>query len=70
MSESSESLEPSESENRIQVPAGPEDRPPERTADHETSFPRGLVIRLFAYLVAGHLFAGFLYLLFHIGAQQ
>ncbi|MGS2591493.1 DUF6126 family protein [Streptomyces hebeiensis] len=36
----------------------------------EKSFPRGLVIRLFAYLIAGHLFAGFLYLLFHLGAGQ
>jgi hypothetical protein len=33
------------------------------------TMPRALVIRLFAYLVAGHLFAGFLYLLFHVGAQ-
>ncbi|WP_432093540.1 DUF6126 family protein [Streptomyces sp. bgisy100] len=33
-------------------------------------FPRGLVLRLFAYLVAGHLFAGFLYLLFSIGADR
>ncbi|MFJ1747955.1 DUF6126 family protein [Streptomyces sp. NPDC088116] len=37
--------------------------------DEEKSFPRGLVIRLFAYLVAGHLFAGFLYLLFTVGAE-
>lgn len=60
----------SEPDNSVQLPAGPEDRPPERTGDQENSFPRGLVIRLFAYLIAGHLFAGFLYLLFHIGAQQ
>ncbi|MGW2014774.1 DUF6126 family protein [Streptomyces sp. NPDC001927] len=33
-------------------------------------FPKGLVLRLFAYLVAGHLFAGFLYLLFALGAQN
>lgn len=33
-------------------------------------FPRGLVLRLFAYLVAGHLFAGFLWLLFYLGAQN
>ncbi|AZK98715.1 small hydrophobic protein [Streptomyces sp. SID5473] len=26
-------------------------------------------IRLFAYLVAGHVFAGFLYLLFEVGAK-
>ncbi|AOT62154.1 DUF6126 family protein [Streptomyces fradiae] len=31
---------------------------------------RNLVIRLFAYLVAGHLFAAFLYLLFMLGGQN
>ncbi|GAA2502260.1 hypothetical protein GCM10010393_38330 [Streptomyces gobitricini] len=36
---------------------------------YEGKFPRGLVIRLFAYLVAGHLFAAFLYLLFALGAE-
>ncbi|MGA5195602.1 DUF6126 family protein [Streptomyces exfoliatus] len=36
----------------------------------EGKFPRGLVLRLFAYLVAGHLFAGFLYLLFMLGGQN
>ncbi|MFE9258123.1 DUF6126 family protein [Streptomyces sp. NPDC006879] len=35
----------------------------------ESKFPRGLVVRLFAYLFAGHLFAAFLYLLFALGAQ-
>jgi hypothetical protein len=38
--------------------------------NEERTFPRGLVIRLFAYLVAGHLFAGFLYLLFTVGGQN
>ncbi|GHA77195.1 DUF6126 family protein [Streptomyces termitum] len=33
-------------------------------------FPKGLVLRLFAYLIAGHLFAGFLYLLFMLGGQN
>ncbi|WP_256669311.1 DUF6126 family protein [Streptomyces fulvorobeus] len=33
-------------------------------------FPRGLVLRLFAYLVAGHLFSGFLYLLFYLGNNR
>ncbi|GAA4892254.1 DUF6126 family protein [Streptomyces coeruleoprunus] len=33
-------------------------------------FPRGLALRLFAYLVAGHLFAAFLYLLFALGAAN
>ncbi|MEV4330844.1 DUF6126 family protein [Streptomyces sp. NPDC049597] len=36
----------------------------------EDRFPRGLVIRLFAYLVAGHLVAAFLYLLFLVGGQN
>ncbi|WP_046499458.1 DUF6126 family protein [Streptomyces odonnellii] len=60
----------SEPDNPAQLSAGPEDRAPERTGDQESAFPRGLVIRLFAYLIAGHLFAGFLYLLFHVGTQQ
>lgn len=37
--------------------------------NEEGKFPRGLVIRLFAYLVAGHLFAAFLYLLFTLGGK-
>ena len=32
--------------------------------------PRGLLVRLFVYLVAGHLFAGFLWLLFEVGAGR
>ena len=44
-------------------PGRPEDQREER-------FPRGLVIRLFAYLIAGHLIAGFLYLLFLVGGQN
>lgn len=31
---------------------------------------RGLTIRVLAYTVGGHVFAGFLYLLFAIGAHQ
>ena len=34
------------------------ERPPCHQHNEEGKFPRGLVIRLFAYLVAGHLFAG------------
>ncbi|WP_168712320.1 DUF6126 family protein [Streptomyces sp. A1277] len=37
---------------------------------HEKKMPRGLVIRLFAYLVAGHVIAGFLYLLFAVGMHN
>ncbi|MFF2066658.1 DUF6126 family protein [Streptomyces sp. NPDC058200] len=54
--------------NPAATPAEPEARPAS-VAHEEKSFPRGLVIRLFAYLVAGHLFAGFLYLLFELGAR-
>ncbi|MCX5386770.1 DUF6126 family protein [Streptomyces sp. NBC_00083] len=45
--------------------------PPRKNIEEtaETKFPRGLVVRLFAYLVAGHIFAGFLYLLFEVGGK-
>ncbi|MFE7129872.1 DUF6126 family protein [Streptomyces sp. NPDC057638] len=46
-----------------QNPAAP------KSAEGKGKFPRGLVIRLFAYLIAGHVFAGFLYLLFEMGAK-
>ncbi|MCP3818281.1 DUF6126 family protein [Streptomyces sp. A3M-1-3] len=36
----------------------------------EDKIPRGLAIRLFVYVVAGHLFAAFVYLLFTLGAQR
>ncbi|MEV6423746.1 DUF6126 family protein [Streptomyces sp. NPDC051662] len=63
-----------ESENPVPGPAdGPEGRPTPAGSGHvmkeEGKFPRGLVIRLFAYLIAGHLFAAFLYLLFEMGAR-
>lgn len=43
----------------------------ERTGEErgDGRFPRGLALRLFVYLVAGHFFAGFLYLLFALGAK-
>ncbi|MCX5402810.1 DUF6126 family protein [Streptomyces sp. NBC_00335] len=36
----------------------------------QSKFPRGLIIRLIAYLFVGHLFAFFVYLLFVLGAQN
>jgi hypothetical protein len=36
----------------------------------ERTIPRGLAIRLFAYLVAGHGIAAFLYLLFKVGSRN
>ncbi|WP_167536439.1 DUF6126 family protein [Streptomyces ficellus] len=32
-------------------------------------FPRGFVLRIFAYVVAGHVFAAFLYFLFEMGSR-
>ncbi|MFF5484254.1 DUF6126 family protein [Streptomyces virginiae] len=39
-------------------------------ARFESKFPRGLIIRLIAYLFVGHLFAFFVYLLFVLGGQN
>ncbi|WP_406083797.1 DUF6126 family protein [Streptomyces virginiae] len=39
-------------------------------ARFESKFPRGLIIRLVAYLFVGHLFAFFVYLLFVLGGQN
>ncbi|MDX2917232.1 MULTISPECIES: DUF6126 family protein [Streptomyces] len=36
----------------------------------EKRMPRGVIIRLFAYLVAGHIVAGFLYLLFVVAGSK
>lgn len=36
----------------------------------ESKFPRGLIIRVIAYLFVGHLFAFFVYLLFVLGAEN
>jgi hypothetical protein len=36
---------------------------------HRQNSSRGLWVRLAVYLFAGHLFAGFLFLLFAIGAK-
>ncbi|GAA2982101.1 DUF6126 family protein [Streptomyces sp. NPDC016469] len=49
-------------------PLTPAPRPGADT--HEKKMPRGLVIRLFAYLVAGHVIAAFLYLLFAVGMHN
>ncbi|MFI1506877.1 DUF6126 family protein [Streptomyces sp. NPDC020597] len=39
-------------------------------SDLEEKFPRTLWIRLIIYIAVGHLFAGFLWLLFEVGAKQ
>ncbi|GGT32066.1 DUF6126 family protein [Streptomyces chromofuscus] len=38
-------------------------------SDIEQKIPRAIWVRLFIYIVAGHLFAAFLYLLFEVGAK-
>jgi hypothetical protein len=38
-------------------------------SDIEQKFPRTLWVRLLIYIAAGHVFAGFLYLLFEVGAK-
>ncbi|MEG8279061.1 DUF6126 family protein [Streptomyces sp. AHA2] len=35
----------------------------------EEKFPRALWVRLLVYLVLGHVFAAFVYLLFEVGAK-
>lgn len=47
-----------------------EQSPPTVRARIEATFPRGLVVRLVAYLFVGHLFAFFVYLLFVLGAKN
>ncbi|KJK39317.1 small hydrophobic protein [Streptomyces variegatus] len=37
--------------------------------DMEEKFSRGLWVRLLIYLVLGHVFAAFVYLLFEVGAK-
>ncbi|MEV7993711.1 DUF6126 family protein [Streptomyces sp. NPDC086077] len=37
--------------------------------DLEQKIPRAIWVRLLIYIVAGHLFAAFLYLLFEVGAK-
>ncbi|KJY29065.1 MULTISPECIES: DUF6126 family protein [Streptomyces] len=59
---------PSKGEN---VSATPEQQAPLSVFRRfESKFPRGLVIRLIAYLFVGHLFAFFVYLLFLLGGQN
>ncbi|WP_179500273.1 DUF6126 family protein [Streptomyces sp. WZ.A104] len=45
-------------------------RHPKKGDSQERRMPRGLVIRLFAYLVVGHVIAAFLYLLFVVAGAE
>ena len=49
----------------------PEQNPPvEKNTRKQRAWPTGLIVRLFAYFVAGHILAGFLYLLFEIAPKS
>ncbi|MFE9251353.1 DUF6126 family protein [Streptomyces sp. NPDC007088] len=52
------------------APAGEEDTPRGVRRFVEDKIPRGLAIRLFVYIVAGHGLAAFLFLLFELGAKN
>ncbi|MBT2448803.1 hypothetical protein J7F03_17230 [Streptomyces sp. ISL-43] len=53
-----------------QQPEAGEARPTALIRRIESKFPRGLVVRLIAYLFVGHLFAFFVYLLFVLGGRN
>lgn len=44
--------------------------PQDYGAGSERYKQRGVVLRVFVYVIAGHLFAGFLWLLFYVGAHS
>ncbi|MEU1126335.1 DUF6126 family protein [Streptomyces sp. NPDC005899] len=44
-------------------------RRPQGQDTQERKMPRGVIIRLFAYLVAGHVVAAFLFLLFTVAGK-
>lgn len=48
----------------------PAPTPRDRGAGSEKYKERGVMLRVFVYVVAGHLMAGFLWLLFYIGAHS
>ncbi|WP_324289318.1 DUF6126 family protein [Streptomyces sp. H34-S4] len=61
----------SESETQPKPESQPLSQPAPTVARRiESKFPRGLIIRLVAYLFVGHLFAFFVYLLFVLGAEN
>ncbi len=47
-----------------------EPQQPARRMSMEEKFPRALWVRLIVYVAVGHLFAGFIYLLFVLGGQN
>jgi hypothetical protein len=56
---------PHSPESVAPAPAPPKDR----GAGSEKYKERGVMLRVLVYVVAGHLFAGFLWLLFYVGAH-
>ncbi|WP_323139288.1 DUF6126 family protein [Streptomyces sp. NBC_01551] len=75
--ESAETAETAETVEAVETVESAETAPAQAQAQApsvrkriESKFPRGLVIRLIAYLFVGHLFAFFVYLLFVLGAEN
>lgn len=70
-SEAQQTGQTGQTEQTEPAPAAAEPTPaPAGSRSMESKFPRGLVIRLIAYLFVGHLFAFFVYLLFVLGARN
>ncbi|SEO79320.1 DUF6126 family protein [Actinacidiphila rubida] len=44
--------------------------PRDKGAGSEKYKERGVILRVFVYVIAGHVFAGFLWLLFYVGAHS
>ena len=54
------------------IPDPPGTAPPvprDKGAGSERYKERGVTLRVFVYVIAGHVFAGFLWLLFYVGAH-
>ncbi|MFF4242943.1 DUF6126 family protein [Streptomyces sp. NPDC001822] len=57
------------SDSEYYDPLTPRPRPGDDRDTQERRMPRGVVIRLIAYLVAGHVVAAFLFLLFTVAGK-
>lgn len=55
----------------LKDPKGPKDlKDPRGTQDIEDKIPRALWVRLFVYVVVGHVFAAFIYFLFEMAPKK
>ncbi|MFD4939453.1 DUF6126 family protein [Streptomyces virginiae] len=70
MSQAEQPADPTATSSATSSATTPAPEPRTIRARFESKFPRGLIIRLIAYLFVGHLFAFFVYLLFVLGGQN